>query len=87
MPIVRLTCDVCGLEATCVKTGLGGVTSVDPEMFAVTCPIAAAANRSELPSSLEHACPHLAALGFAAQADNDSERPAAALLANSAQAQ
>jgi hypothetical protein len=62
---------MCGLEATCVKTGLGCVTSVDPDIFARTCPFVAAANRGELPPALELACPHLAALGVAA---NDGGR-------------
>ena len=57
-----------------MKTGLGCVTSVDPNVFARTCPFVEAANRGELPPALELACTHLAALGAAA--DDGAERVA-----------
>jgi hypothetical protein len=55
-----------------VRTGLGGVISTDPEMFASMCEAAAIARmRGDMPSVFEVGCPHLAALSITDSAGND----------------
>jgi len=62
MPIIRMRCARCGLDATCVRSGLGDVTSVNPEMFAQMCELAAAARlRGDPTSPREVGCPYLSA--------------------------
>ena len=74
MPIIRVRCVRCGLDATCVRSGLGDVTSVNPDMFAALCEVAAAARLQGEPSSpREVSCPHLRSSTFLVAANAEDE--------------
>lgn len=78
MPIMRVRCTRCGLDATCVRSGLGDVTSVDPDMFAALCEAAASARlRGELDTPREVACAYLRASTLLVPANADAENDAA----------
>jgi len=79
MPIIRVQCARCGLDATCVRSGLGDVTSVNADMFATLCEVAAAARLQGEPASpREVSCPHLRSSTFLVAANAEAEDVAAA---------
>jgi hypothetical protein len=74
MPIIRVRCARCGLDATCVRSALGDVTSVNPDMFAALCEAAAAARLQGEPASpREVSCPDLRASSFPIAANAEAE--------------
>ena len=74
MPIIRVRCARCGLDATCVRSALGDVTSVNPDMFAALCEAAAAARLQGEPASpREVSCPHLRGSSFPIAANAEAE--------------
>ena len=78
MPIMRVRCTRCGLNATCVRSGLGDVTSVDPDVFAELCEAAAAARvRGEPDTPREVGCAFLRASTLLGPANADAENDAA----------
>jgi hypothetical protein len=70
VPIVRVQCSRCGLEATRIGYGDRAMTSVDAEVWLERCVAAAAARESgETPDPINVNCPHL-------QASADVREPA-----------
>lgn len=62
MPIVRIQCSRCGLEATRIGYGDRAMTSVDADAWAERCVSAAQARESGEPSDpLSVNCPYLQA--------------------------
>lgn len=62
MPIIRIQCSRCGLEATRIGYGDRAMTSVDPDVWLERCESAAAAReRGDPADPLSVNCPYLQA--------------------------